>query len=569
MEDQLEGVEDQSLKVFVKSLSFNDGQKFDFGNSDIVIFTGANNSGKSQILRDVLQYFLNNDKKMVKVINHLEGLFLGSIKEYFNTAIVNSNGYYWVGQNTYQTRDSIERLWNNQQFVVGFHSIFINFLSTEQRLTSSNAQSSFDSLKSMPTHPIQELFIDDEKEKELSKYFRQAFGVDLIVDRGAGDKIPLFVGEAPPIDKEKEDRVSRSYRERLVSLPTLQEQGDGMRSYVSILLDAFTAKHTITLIDEPEAFLHPPQARLLGKMLAKNTPNTRQLFISTHSEDFLKGLLDADNKNVKIIRINRSENINHISLLKNEDIKRVWKDPILRYSNILSGLFHSKVVICESDSDCRFYQAIMNSMYDEKNDISQDVLFTHCGGKQRLKTVINALRSLNVRVAVIADIDVLNDKEVLKDIITSLRFDFSSIERDWNILDSYVKTQRPQLNKDEVKSKIEKLLSETSNSEMNLSKEIADEISKVVKMSTAWSKIKEVGKDFFKGESFTSFERIENICCTNGLFIVPVGELESFYRPATNHGPKWVNEVLENVKYLNEDMNLRSAREFINKIIAF
>ena len=153
-----------------------------------------------------------------------------------------------------------------------------------------------------------------------------------------------------------------------------------MRSFAGILLDVFTTHKTVTMIDEPEAFLHPPQARLLGRMLVKNKPNDRQLFISTHSEDFLKGLLDADSENVKIVRIDREGNINRIKVLDNEGVKNLWKDSILRYSNILSGLFHSKVVICESDTDCRFYQAIMNSLYEAENKTSPDVLFTHCGG---------------------------------------------------------------------------------------------------------------------------------------------------------------------------------------------
>jgi hypothetical protein len=286
---------------------------------------------------------------------------------------------------------------------------FINYLNAEKRLSSSNSPASFNSIDGSPQHPIQYLYVNDEKERELSEYFCRAFGMDLIVNRGAGDIIPLFVGNRPEINNG-EDRISKSYIKKLAQLPKLQEQGDGMRSFAGILLDTFTSQHSITLIDEPEAFLHPPQARLLGKMLAEAS-NNRQLFISTHSEDFIKGLLDTNSENVKIIRINRDKNINKMNILKNDDIKRLWNDSILRYSNILSGLFHSKVVICESDNDYRFYQAIKDILGNEK--ISHDILFTHCGGKQRLKTVIKALKALNVKIVTIADIDVLDDENTL------------------------------------------------------------------------------------------------------------------------------------------------------------
>lgn len=39
----------------------------------------------------------------------------------------------------------------------------------------------------------------------------------------------------------------------------LQEQGDGFRSFVGIVLSILLSKDKIILIDEPEAFLHPTQ----------------------------------------------------------------------------------------------------------------------------------------------------------------------------------------------------------------------------------------------------------------------------------------------------------------------
>ena len=134
--------------------------------------------------------------------------------------------------------------------------------------------------------------------------------------------IPLHVGKSPDKTSYTID-MQDDYYTQVAMLPKLQEQGDGMRSFASILLDTFTTEHTITLIDEPEAFLHPPQARLLGKMLAKNNPDNRQLLVSTHSEDFLQGLLDADNKNITVIRIDRVGNINKINTLESSDVKKL------------------------------------------------------------------------------------------------------------------------------------------------------------------------------------------------------------------------------------------------------
>ena len=37
-------------EVFVKSITYNDNTKIEFNKSDIVVFTGASNAGKSQML---------------------------------------------------------------------------------------------------------------------------------------------------------------------------------------------------------------------------------------------------------------------------------------------------------------------------------------------------------------------------------------------------------------------------------------------------------------------------------------------------------------------------------------
>lgn len=550
----------KKTEVFIKNIIFNDGSSYSFQHSDIVVFTGANNSGKSQVLRDIKSNFENKNAEKV-IVSNIDADYIGDL-QYLKDICINKNGrYYLENINIYQL-NNLDNYWNNKD-LSSIHRYFINHLSTENRLQASNPASSFDAVNDSPSHPIQKIYIDDKKEMELSFLFHKAFNANIIVNRGAGNNIPIHVGISP--QKENgEDRVSVSYLQKLKALPQIQNQGDGMRSFAGILLDTFTSQHTITLIDEPEAFLHPPQARLLGKMLAKNITNGRQIFISTHSEDFLKGLLDANNENIKVIRINREEDINHMNILNNEEIKTFWKDPILRYSNILSGLFHSKVIICESDTDCRFYQAVLNAIHDGENDISPDVLFTHCGGKQRLKTVITALKSLNVKTVTVADIDILNDKVTFKDITEQIGVEWKDIESKWNVIDNYVKNQRAQLDTDEVKKEIANIFDKVTESQ--LPTVIADKIKKVIKMSSAWSKVKETGKSFLVGEAYTAFLELCEICKNKGLLIVPVGELECFYKPNSNHGTKWVNNVLETID-LKNDPELDNAREFTKKML--
>ena len=80
--------------------------------------------------------------------------------------------------------------------------------------------------------------------------------------------------------------------------------------------------------------------------------------------------------------------------------------------------------------------------------------------------------------------------------------------------------------------------------------------------------IKKIGKTWFRGDAFIAYENIEKFCKSIGLFIVPVGEMECFYRATNKEKKDWVYEVLENYNLANEP-KLEDARKFIEEIIKF
>lgn len=95
------------------------------------------------------------------------------------------------------------------------------------------------------------------------------------------------MGETPPFEHDS-GVPAAGYLTALRALPLLEQQGDGMRSYMGLLLHILGGAHQITLIDEPEAFLHPPQARLLGRTLANRSVGRQQVFLATHSVDVVQ-----------------------------------------------------------------------------------------------------------------------------------------------------------------------------------------------------------------------------------------------------------------------------------------
>ena len=528
----IEMAAEQTPQVFMLSIAFNDSTVLPLANNSIVVFTGANNSGKSQILKDIENCLNKSNEGLNVVITNVLHSFQGNIdneafikKHFFK----NQQGYFQIiGSGSSFDKNTLKSWWDEHALYNDLHQLFIKRLSTELRLTVSNA---LQRNKHPESHPIYKLYKSETLAQKLSDYFHQAFGEDLVVNRNEMQTIPLHVGKAP--NKEAYTiKLQDEYYEQVSALPKLQDQGDGMRSFASILLDTFTSEHSITLIDEPEAFLHPPQARVLGKMLAKNNPNNRQLFISTHSEDFLQGLLDADNENVTVIRINREDNINKMSILANTDIKKLWGNPILRYSNILSGLFHEKVVVCESDYDCLFYQAVMNAMYESKGEIAPDILFTHCGGKSRAKDVVSALKAVNVPVVSICDFDLLNSSQDFKPLIIAFGETWN------NVFSSGMQTIYDNMN---------------------------------AKNSTginAWEQIKKTGKAGFTDDAPEAYEKVEAICKKIGLFVVPVGEMEGFVKTINKEKKDWVYHVLSNFD-LATDPKLSEARSFVQSIVDF
>jgi AAA domain, putative AbiEii toxin, Type IV TA system len=248
---------------------------------------------------------------------------------------------------------------------------------------------------------------------------------------GAGLQLHLGV----PSEPETVPPPSRAYLDAVLSLPLLQEQGDGVRSFVGLLLHSMV-KMPLVLIDEPEAFLHPPHARLLGRVLVERTTADEQLIIATHSDDVLQGVLEVRDRPIHVIRLTREGDRAIMRTLDPAAIRRLWADPLVRHSQLLDGLFHDAVLVCESDADCRFYAAVFDELIG--NDFGPALLVTHVGGKQRLAKAVRAVVQFGLHVGVIADLDMLADSAMLADLVRALGGSWTAFEQDHRIVASNV-----------------------------------------------------------------------------------------------------------------------------------
>lgn len=556
--------------ICLSEIDFNDDTKIDrINKNDIVIFVGPNNVGKSQTLKDIYNGLADQPSTILKRIHPYKWGNINKIKE-----LIKDIGSYNRQMNQYYVMGGYINF-DNIEYTMGeacenhrdLRDLFVCDLNTETRLSVCHPAESITPNDSK-THPIHYLAFSPEVRKKFSKYFNMAFHKKIVPNIWYGKEIPLVVTDKM-IQLKKEDfndetERTEAYAAELMKYPMAHEQGDGVKSFIGILLYLILDFYKVYLIDEPEAFLHPPQAKIMGQMIGELTQGNKQVFISTHSEQLIHGLLDTAPDRVKIVRVTREKNQNHVFVLNAIDIERVWSDPILKYSNVLEGLFFKNVVLCESDSDCRFY-AIINDFLQRENGNYADTFFSYSGGKQRVPVVMKALSSLGVDTKVIVDIDVLNTKPTFEKICRSCHIDWSSISEDYQVLYDEINRQsemsaRP---KDEILTKIDKITKQSPESKYYSEVEV-HQIKEMLKGKSPWNALKRYGKEAIpSGPSVQAFKRINEVTKKHNLFIVPVGELECFVKDVNTHGPRWVNAVLERYGDLKDPVYDR-VKKFIS-----
>lgn len=84
----------------------------------------------------------------------------------------------------------------------------------------------------------------------------------------------------------------------------------------------------------------------------------------------------------------------------------------------------------------------------------------------------------------------------------------------------------------------------------------------------SWAQIKKIGKVGLLGDGPEAYDKVEKLCKSKGLFVVPVGEMECFDKTVNKEKKDWVYHVLENYDLANEP-KLEAARKFVQLICDF
>ncbi|WP_429176795.1 ATP-dependent nuclease [Ensifer sp. LBL] len=548
----------------LKEITFTGGLKIGLNGNAILAIIGPNNSGKSTALKEI-KARMSAEPPHTKIISSVSLLRKSTTSEIVNqlSPFADNNGIISVPGNSFHL--SHIQMWEYTGGIGAFLTrLLVSELDTRTRLSDCDPVAAIDTrAKLNPEHPFQRMYADDGLEFAVSSVFRRAFRMDLVIHRMSGSVIPAYVGQRPK-PKRGEDRQSRSYVDRVEQLDKLEEQGDGMRSFASVVGRVITENRPIRLIDEPEAFLHPPQAKILANAIGAQGP-TFQTVIATHSSDVIQGLLGDSQARVSVVRLMRTQNGSGATLLSTDDVSRFWNDPILRFSKVLDGLFHDGVIVTEADADCRFYEGLANKSLSEAQLL--DVHYAYAGGKDRVPVLVSALSAVEVPVASVLDFDVLNNEQPLKRIIEAHKGDWSKFEPDWLAVKKAVESNDAYLSGDNYRLEVQKQL-ESYPKGSAVPRGTLSAIKKLSRNASPWDNVKDAGVTIVpKGTPYSSAMRLLSNLREIGVFVAPNGEMEGFCRSIGMHGMKWVEEVMK--RDLANDTELAEARTFVAQVFAY
>ena len=550
---------------------FNNNKEIQPANLTVII--GPNNAGKSRILKDIVQKTTKRQPLPGVVVSNVEWTTpdnLKDLQEAYSLERYRDQNNNWLfrtlAPDLLQEYQINANFWSEEQqmpyflsdtsaFAEQFGIAMIAFITTEFRLQLVKETISA-SHEKQETNLLQALYnLGSFPEKEIQKLVKQVFGKEIKLDFTVPQKLLLRVGDdfssVPPDPRDAKDLMQLYDK--------LDDQGDGIRSFVGIVTALLTTKRNVILIDEPEAFLHPPQAFRIGEFIAEQSNAKGQIILATHSTDLLRGIL-SKTTDVTILRVDRKNTTNYFNELDTKRLQELITDPLLSSSRVLDGLFYSGVVVVEADSDGRFYQAACTK---RKNNL--DLYFVNANNKQTVPKITTLYRNMGVHCVGIVDFDVLNEPEEFKKQLKALELSETDIDNMLNLREKIAKAANelpPDNRLKDIKTQIEKLLSdlnniqtkafasdkEAKNEKEKVLSQVGSEAKRISASTKNWKEFKEKGRAALTTELQSSFDDLCQICSKKGLFINPCGELESMLTDqgisCTEDKREWIRKAL-------------------------
>jgi hypothetical protein len=539
----------EDFQFGVHGIRIGEGQMLTLpGPGSVTAVVGANNVGKSTFLANIEQILKSptlTRETAPCVVSEITSPWGGTPDDMVawlraNARVeVREDGYTHVTRAQHAHRLDHASIWRGHLTPQHITPWFVAVQRPSQRIEMCNGVGQLASIGDPPTHPLHVLRVDDAARLKVQSLAEKIFGIKLYLDTLSGNLL-YRIGE-PGLPAPAVDGVTAEYARAVAQLPPLQEQGDGIRSTLGLLIPLITDSTPLTLIDEPEAFLHPPQARIIGSAIGKLVKeNNSQVILATHDKNVLQGLIESGAP-VSIIHLTRVGNVAAAKLLNVEDVTALWQDVTLRYGDALDGLFHSAVIITESDRDSHFYAAAIDAEHTEKSPDSpaHNLMFLSSNGKQNMAQYVSRLNALGVNTVTCPDLDILNDPKKMQILVEAHQGDWAKLESDYNKATAeFLGVPRPP-KAEHVAVDVAAIFA--ANTDEDLTEGLAERVTDAVKLyKTGWRGLKKFGVLAFAADKAAA-NRLLDALDSLGIVVVRVGELENFLTTTSApKGPGWL-----------------------------
>jgi len=499
----------------------------DIATTPMTVFVGPNNSGKSVVLREIERYCrsgqqvhnlvfgsaaftpLSGSAASAAVDNLTQAPNPGESVQIDHVLIGSRYGRQHVHRP--QLLQLLENPGGNPQaFTQWFLTHSTMRLDGQSRIGLMGEQPAGD-LQRAPQTSFQVLFRDDVKRQEVRRIVADAFGMFFVIDPTHLGHLRARLSARKPEDSMEERGIHDKAVQFHAKATPIEDASDGVKAFTGIVVELIAGDPRVLLIDEPEAFLHPSLASKLGFEVAKAAQSAnKRVFVSTHSPNFVMGCIQSGAR-TNIVRLTYREGVATARLLPSSEILELMRNPLLRSTNVINGLFYEFVVVTESDADRAFYQEINARLLEYKPEWGiPNCLFINAQNKQTEQTIVRPLRQLGIPAASVADVDVLKEGGTV-----------------WaNLLDA---ANVPELTRNSLavlRASINRAMAESG---------------KDMKREGGINILKPEDKEAALG----LFAQLKEY----GIFVVPGGELESWLKPlgATGHGPAWLINIFEKI----------------------
>jgi hypothetical protein len=233
------------VRVRLSSLTLKDGSSVELADPGVTVVVGPNNSGKTLLLREIMMLLaqLRPNQEPRKILSAVDIRKEGPADELLDWLKEQGLARPRDPRTSYQTsyrrraqplsEDAVRQQWDQANGLGPLSDLLVDYHATDSRLQLVGGASlpNLYSPDDYGVHPLHALYFDRRVVEELSALAERAFGMPLTLNRyGAGLQLHLGV----PTEQETVPPPSRAYLDAVRSLPLLQEQGDGVRSFVGL-----------------------------------------------------------------------------------------------------------------------------------------------------------------------------------------------------------------------------------------------------------------------------------------------------------------------------------------------